>query len=140
LSGWVSCAYRCAVPKSPANPRQLLLVKQLFDEAKRYAAVGGRLASMKALLLLDLSVEQMLNAVISDFSSEELLNLDDANWQTLWTKASAAAKNGELARLPNSRPLQKLHKLRNCVVHHGERRRSGSIALVVANTPNTLVS
>jgi hypothetical protein len=107
------------VPKFPASPRQLLLVKQLFDEGKRYAALGGKLASMKALLLLDLAVEQMLNAVISDCSSEELLNLDDANWHTLWTKASAAAKNRKFDRLPNSRALQKLRKLRNCVVHQG---------------------
>jgi hypothetical protein len=59
--------------KAPSNPRLLLLVKRLFDEAKRDSAFGNKLASTKALLLLDLAVEQMLNTVISDFPSEDLV-------------------------------------------------------------------
>src|SRR5882724_4548494 len=58
---------------APSNPRLLLLVKRLFDEAKRDSAFGNKLASTKALLLLDVAVEQMLNTVISDFPSQDLV-------------------------------------------------------------------
>src|SRR5205085_2258584 len=63
-------------------------------------------------------------------SAEEHLDLDDAGWQTLWTKASGAAKP-KLARLPNYRPLQKVRKLRNAVVHHGVVPDPGDVSAAV---------
>jgi len=50
--------------------RLLFLVKQFYEEATNLASVGDDLSAMKAVLFLDLSVEQMLYILIADFDSQ----------------------------------------------------------------------
>ena len=51
------------------NPQQLLLVKQLYEDGRLLASREDALSLAKAVVVLDLAIEQMLNTVIMDFTS-----------------------------------------------------------------------
>lgn len=70
------------MPKPSGNPRLLFLVKQIFLEAKHDARVGSKLTATKAVLLMDLAVEQLLNAVIAEFPSDDAPEFDGIKWRT----------------------------------------------------------
>jgi len=100
--------------------RLLFLVKQFYQEATNLTSVGDNLSAMKAVLFLDLSVEQMLYVLIADFGSQDHGEKDELNWAQLWQAALKAVKErSAMTRLPHFRELKTLHGLRNQVQHQG---------------------
>jgi hypothetical protein len=99
------------------NAQQLLLVKELFGEAQSLALREDTFSTSKAILFLDLSVEQMLRAVL--FSLKPNLSAKrDFKWQELWDQANDALQARNL-QLQNYSPLKTLHEHRNMVQHAG---------------------
>jgi hypothetical protein len=100
--------------------RLLFLVKQFYQEATNLASVGDDLSAMKAVLFLDLSVEQMLYVLIADFGSQGPGELDEPTWAQLWQAALKAVKErSAMTRLPHYRELKTLHGMRNQAQHQG---------------------
>src|SRR5436309_10116216 len=104
------------------NPQQLLLVKHLYEDARTLASREDDLSLMKAIVVLDLAVEHMLNTVIIDFTS---LNAPkgkpgrkDVSWAIIWERAAAAMKEKNHEVL-NHGQLLSLHEVRNLDVHNG---------------------
>jgi hypothetical protein len=108
------------VPRVPTNPRLLLLTKQFFIEAERAAGLGDSFSAMKAVLFLDLAVEQMLNLLLIDLGTgEESQKADDLKWRQLWHEAqSVAEKAGIHGPIPHFKELGRLRRVRNLVQHH----------------------
>jgi hypothetical protein len=50
-----------------SNPQQLILVKQLYEDGCLLAAREDDVSLTKAIILVDLAIEQMLNQVLRDF-------------------------------------------------------------------------
>ena len=73
------------------NPQQLVLAKQLYDDARILAGREDGLSLMKAVLLLDLSVEQTLNQILRDFDR-------DFHQQRMLVVAISAGSDYGLAR------------------------------------------
>src|SRR5215470_8059333 len=105
----------------PKNPRQLLVTKQLFTEGKVLALHGDDFSALKAVLLLDLSVELMLNILITDFGSGRDSARDDMKWSQLWQQATCAVKDANIIieRIPFYKDLRDLHNMRNLAQHSG---------------------
>jgi len=102
---------------TPPNAQQLLLVKDLFGDAQALALRDDTFSTSKAILLLDLSVELMLRAVI--FTLVPNLNPKrDLYWKDLWKEADDALKRRN-CQLHNYAPLKALHDHRNMVQHAG---------------------
>lgn len=105
------------------NIDQLILVRQLFVDALALAARDERLSLTKAVILLDLAVEQSLNSVVlnfdPDFTPDEATGRQDMKWATLWTNATRTLNVAKGKRLAEYRELSRLHELRNLVQHNG---------------------
>lgn len=102
---------------NPANPQQLLIVKDFFGEAQTLALREDTFSTSKAILFLDLAVEQMMRAIIATLDPSRQYK-KDPHWQELWTDASAVLQiNG--FELHNHFPLKALHGHRNMVQHGG---------------------
>ena len=102
---------------SPPNPQQLLLVKSLFEEAQALAQRHDTFSTSKAILFLDLAVEQMMRSVVSSLDPNVSAR-HDLVWHQLWEKADAALQTiGK--QLHNRFPLKNLHDQRNLVQHAG---------------------
>ncbi len=103
------------------TPQQLLLIKQLFDDACILAEHQDELSLTKALILLDLSIEQMLNQVIRDCSLNTASNVAfgrrDTTWQKIWDAANQAI-NDKGFKLIHHRDLLSLHEVRNMAQHN----------------------
>lgn len=107
-------------PTTPSHPLQLLIVKTFFHESKKLLRIGDRYSLMRASMSADFAVEQMLNALIGDFSEEDLPDRSDVTWEQLWQKATGSVKAQEkVKRLPNYKDLKRLHEERNLVQHQG---------------------
>lgn len=108
------------MPMQPTNPRLLLIVKQFFTEGKTLAAYGDNLAGMKAILFLDLAIEQMLNIMIADFGSGDNPVRDNIKWPQLWEQAVCAVKDANvMSGIPHYKELKTLREVRNLVQHRG---------------------
>jgi hypothetical protein len=102
---------------TPPNAQQLLLIKELFGDAQALASRDDTFSTSKGILLLDLSVELMLRAII--YTLVPNLNpKKDLYWQDLWKQADAALKLRN-SQLNNYAPLKTLHDHRNMVQHAG---------------------
>jgi len=105
------------------SPHQLLLIKQLYDDACGLTSRGDTLSLAKAIILLDLSVEQMLNSIIMDFVSAKSPKLKpgrkDQGWGELWGLADEAMQQRGHAPLINYTQLLTLHEVRNLAQHNG---------------------
>jgi hypothetical protein len=102
------------------HARLLYLVKQFYLEAINLAAVGDDLSAMKAVLFLDLSIEQMLYVLIADFGSQGPNGPDEPTWKQLWQQALKAVKDqSAMARFPHYPELRTLHSIRNQAQHQG---------------------
>ncbi|HEX7723665.1 MAG TPA: hypothetical protein VF397_16005 [Pyrinomonadaceae bacterium] len=100
-----------------ASAKQLLLIKQLFDDACILAAREDDLSLTKALILLDLSVEQTLNQILRDFHPDFSPGRKDVGWFTLWQQASPIMKD-KGSQLYNYRELASLRDVRNLAQHN----------------------
>jgi hypothetical protein len=104
-----------------SNPLQLLLVKQLYDDACILVAREDDLSLIKSVILLDLSVEQMLNQILRDFHRDFSPTANggrkDVGWQRLWQHASPELKKMG-SELLNYRELSSLHEVRNLAQHN----------------------
>lgn len=104
------------------NPQQLLLIKQLYDDACLLAGRGDGLSVMKAVISLDQSIEQMLNTIVMDFTAHNApkgkAGRKDVGWGDIWDRASTAMK-GLGHELLNHAQLLSLHEVRNLAQHNG---------------------
>jgi hypothetical protein len=112
------------------TPHQLILVRQLYEDAFNLAAREDDLSLTKALILLDLSVEQMLNQLLRDFDRDFAPNFDsgrrDVGWRQLWQLAQPVMKDMG-SRLVNYRELSSLHEIRNLAQHNGSIPAQGEV-------------
>jgi hypothetical protein len=100
--------------------RLLFLVKQFYQEATNLASVGDDLSAMKAVLFLDLSVEQMLYILIADFDSQDSDGQDEPTWKQSWQRALRAVKDqSAMTKLLHYPELRTLHGMRNQAQHQG---------------------
>jgi hypothetical protein len=74
----------------------LLLVKQLFEDARTLASNEDDLSLTKAIVALDLAIEQMLNTIIMDFTSVNApkgkSGRKDISWAEIWERAVTAIR------------------------------------------------
>lgn len=102
--------------------RQLVIVRQFFDEAKRAPASQTPFLRMRRTLDLDLCVELALGAVAVDHGKPEAqakMAKTDLKWQDLWQAADDAAQAAVQKGLPCGRELRTLHEQRNLAQHRG---------------------
>lgn len=102
--------------------RQLVIVRQFFDEAKRAPASQTPFLRMRRTLDLDLCVELALGAVAVDHGKPEAqakMAKSDLKWQDLWQAADDAAQAAVQKGLPCGRELRTLHEQRNLAQHRG---------------------
>lgn len=102
--------------------RQLVLIRQFFEEARRAPVTESPFLAMKGLLGLDLCVELTFNLIINDHGTAEQHTIQRGN-KTTWyglaelTEKILRAKN--LPGIPHARQLETLHKARNLAQHSG---------------------
>lgn len=105
------------------NQHQLILVKQLYEDAAVLAARGDAFSLTKALILLDLAVEHTLNNIVlnldPNFTVNETKGSEDIARKTLWGNAARSMKTSNKGSLPETREIANLHALRNLVQHCG---------------------
>ncbi|MGH9968607.1 MAG: hypothetical protein ACREBG_12375, partial [Pyrinomonadaceae bacterium] len=105
------------------NQQQLLLVKQLYEDAASLAARGDSFSLTKGVIFLDLAVEHLLNNIVlnldPNFTVNETKGSEDIARKTLWGNAVRAARMSQKGGLPETRELANLHALRNLVQHSG---------------------
>ena len=105
------------------NQQQLILVKQLYEDSLVLAARSDGLSLTKAVVLVDLAVEILLNHIIlnldPDFTVNETKGSEDIARKTLWGNAARAIRMSNKGTLPETREIANLHALRNLVQHSG---------------------
>lgn len=102
--------------------RQLVIVRQFFDQAKRAPAAQTPFVRMRRLLDLDLCVELALGVVAGDHGTPEAkgrLARKDFAWPELWDAADGAALTTVQKGLPSGKDLRTLHEQRNLAQHRG---------------------
>lgn len=102
--------------------RQLVLIRQFFDEARRAPATDTPFLLMKSLLGLDLCVELAFNVLIHDHGGAQEQAEQASNktsWQRLRDIADQVAKAKVGKSIPNLGQLTSLHQVRNLAQHHG---------------------
>jgi hypothetical protein len=95
----------------------LLLVRNLYQDAERLASEHDPLSLVKAVLLLDLAVEQALGLVALEFRVPT--GGPEPNWGQLWRTADKGLNREGNESLPHEAELSNLHRLRNQVQHAG---------------------
>jgi hypothetical protein len=105
------------------NQQQLILVKQLYEDARLLEEKGDAFSLTKAIVLLDLSIEHVLNNILLNldlsFTVNQTKGSEDINRRTLSGNASTALRAAEKKPLSEQRELANLHALRNLVQHIG---------------------
>ncbi len=104
------------MPAQP-NAQQLLFVKQFFDEGQTLASREDTFSTSRAILFLDLAVEQMLQAIVASLNPTKHYQ-NEPKWHELWADASSALKSHN-SNLRNHGKLSNLRKDRNRVQHAG---------------------
>jgi len=104
------------------NPQQLVLVKHLYEDACTLAGREDDFSVMKATLSLDHSVEQMLNTIVMDITTQNVptrgAGRRDISWSEIWKRASdAVTVLGH--EIVNHAQLLALHEVRNLAQHNG---------------------
>ncbi len=86
------------------NQQQLILVKHLYEDASIMGERADTFSVTKAVILLDLAVEHMLNNIIlnldPDFTVNETKGSEDVARKTLWGNAARAIKMSNKGKLP----------------------------------------
>jgi hypothetical protein len=105
------------------NQQHLILVKQLYEDSLVLSGRTDALSLTKAIVLLDLSVELMLNNIVlnldPNFTVNETKGSEDISRKTLWGNAARAVRAANKGSLPEAREIANLHALRNLVQHSG---------------------
>lgn len=93
------------------NQQQLILVKQLYEDARLFEERGDAFSLTKTVVLLDLSIENILNNIILNldpsFSVNQTKGRGDITRKTLSGNAS------EVLRAAGKQPLQEDRELTN---------------------------
>lgn len=105
------------------NQQHLILVKQLYEDSLALSGRSDALSLTKAIVLLDLAVELVLNHIVlnldPDFTVNETKGSEDITRKTLWGNAAKAVRAANKGSLPETREIANLHALRNLVQHSG---------------------
>ena len=103
------------------NFEQLILVKHLYQDARDTAEQSSRLAQTKAIILLDLSIEQTLKNILLNLNPNYIIQKgrNDIQWRELWREASKAVQDIKGVALSEQMESTRLHELRNLVQHNG---------------------
>lgn len=122
------------------NFEQLILVKQLFQDARDLAERGDRLSLTKAIILLDLSIEQSLKSILLNLNPNFIIprGRNDITWKELWQNASSAVQNAKGVPLSEQNESSRLHELRNLVQHHGTEPPASEVRRYVVSTNQML--
>lgn len=104
------------MPTQP-NTQQLLFVKQFFDEGQTLASRDDTFSTSRAILFLDLAVEQMLQAIVASLNPAKHYQ-SEPKWHELWADASSCLTSLN-SNLRNHGKLSNLRKDRNRVQHSG---------------------
>lgn len=102
--------------------RQLVLVRQFFDDARRSPSAQTTFVRMRRTLHLDLCVELSLGAVVVDHGKPDAqakMARADLKWKELWDAADDAANTKLGNPLPGGQALRTLHEQRNLAQHRG---------------------
>lgn len=101
------------------TPRQqLLLVKNLFQEAEQAAAREDNFSTSKGILFLDLAVEQMLLTILTSLPTKLQVPKGELKFDQLWQASTdVMTENGHT--LPGKVSLRNVHQDRNRVQHAG---------------------
>lgn len=120
------------------NPHQLLLAKQLYEDSRLLAERDDAFSYTKAVILLDLAVETLLNNIVLNFDPDLTINASkgsqDTDRRTLWGNVATALNKAKNKRLPESREMANLHALRNLVQHNGTEPSQTEVRRYVAAT------
>ncbi|MGI8732850.1 MAG: hypothetical protein ACR2LM_06065 [Pyrinomonadaceae bacterium] len=122
------------------NFEQLILVKHLFQDARDLTGRGDRLSLTKAIILLDLSIEQSLKSILLNLNPNFIIprGRQDIKWRDLWQNASSAVQNIKGVALSEQNESSRLHELRNLVQHHGTEPPSSEVRRHVVSTNRML--
>ncbi len=111
------------MPTAVRKPESLLLVKQLFEDSRSLSDRDDSLSLSKAVIILDLAVEQLLNHIVLNLDPDLDVNASKAGKEidrkTLWGNAATCLRKEKGAGLTESREVSNLHALRNLVQHIG---------------------
>jgi hypothetical protein len=102
--------------------RQLVIVRQFFDEAKRAPASQTPYVRIRRTLHLDLCVELALGIVAMHHGTPDAqakMTKRDLPWPDLWQVADEASQGKLQKGLPGGRKLRTLHEQRNLAQHRG---------------------
>lgn len=126
------------------NQQQLILIKQLYEDARLLEERGDAFSLTKAVVLLDLSIEHILNNIILNVDPTSSVNQTkssgDLNRRTLSGNSSTAL--GSAGKKPplEAGELANLHKLRNLVQHIGMEPAQSEVRRYLAAANNMLIS
>ena len=121
------------------NPKLLLIVKQFCDEADQLSLLGDEFSSMKAIVCADFAVEQMLNVITLDYTSDSndsKNGRDSVKWHTLWQDATTSISDAKINGfncIPHFKDLKTLHEVRNLVQHRGHIPSASDVSRYVAS-------
>jgi hypothetical protein len=105
------------------NPKQLVFIKELFLEAKKYASGHElELDLLKAILLIDLCMERLLNILLRDANSDHPVRVKRyPNFSELWEKIEKVLKEKGFIQgtLRNKSDFIDYHEKRNDAQHRG---------------------
>jgi hypothetical protein len=124
------------------NFEQLILVKQLYEDARELAERRDRLALTKAIILLDLSIEQLLKSILLNHNPSFFIprGKSDINWKELWQNASDAVQKEKGVALSEQSESSSLHQLRNLVQHHGTEPPTSDVKRYIVSTARMLAN
>lgn len=124
------------------NFEQLILVKQLYEDARELAERRDRLALTKAIILLDLSIEQLLKSILLNHNPSFFIprGKSDINWKELWQNASDAVRKEKGVALSEQSESSSLHQLRNLVQHHGTEPPTSDVKRYIASTARMMAN
>ncbi len=126
------------------NQQQLILVKHLYEDARLLEERGDAFSLTKAVVLLDLSIEHILNNLILNldptFTVNQTKSSGDINRRTLSGNASTALRAAGKKPLLEERELANLHALRNLVQHIGMEPAQSEVDRYLAAANNMLIS
>ncbi len=103
--------------------RQLILIQQFFNDARRTPAAETPFVRLRRTLHLDLCVELALSAVVHEHGTTQEQNRQggrrDLAWHELWELAEKVSLRKTSKSLPERQRLKTLHEVRNLAQHRG---------------------
>jgi hypothetical protein len=115
---------------------ELLLIRQLFDEAQDRAALDSPLARLTVVLNLDLCIELALHLVLRDAmpsaQPQKRSLRQDVFRHDLWREADEILRGGTGNGLPHANELRTLHETRNLAQHAGTIPSAEAVSAAVA--------